>query len=571
MFDTQTAETSTINSVPNRYSQASEEPVLDLKQTSSETESKDISTQNLNNVEQPVVVVENTSDYTDRQLHYMATFSRTPSPVAASEESSEDSCSIHGPPIQECLEKLTEPSVYRSRLDTALSTNSTVIERPPPSMSPRPPSISAVDQLQHDFLMVELQETISNKSEKVTEEKLTDFSPRAEKIAEFSARPEKLTDFSVRPEKLTDFSPRTEKITGFSSRVTKLTDFSPPAEKITDFSECVKKITEISQRSENLIDIYEHKDTIEVARETLSAVTTPDADEDGANGDESNNSNNVSTDKETIIEFKSDDEVEMPCHETEDEPPQCVGICDTLDLIEGVRDTEKQEELVKTSDIDDIFKIAETEVTDDFLESVVRETSRIMEPVVEESRETSTASEAKEEDSVSESASESRDEAIIESLPPPQNLLARDDAISEAEKQPSPIQTPEPMEELVFEQAAPESDSSEINYNNVNKDESDTDREEDRDSVRNIEPTSLGSMDIPPPEIDHIAEGTDQETDSSDFVIPPPGEEDDEGLNNGVDPEEWDESDDSVDSSCVQRVPPTSTPSKFSSMQRILE
>lgn len=497
VFETQTAETSTINSVPNRLSQTSEEPVLDSKQTSSETEFKDISTQNLN-IEQPIVVVENTSDYTDRQLHYMASFSRTPSPVAASDTSSEDSCSLHGPPIQECLEKLTEPSVYQSRLDTALSTNAAVIERPPPSMSPRPPSISQIDQLQHDTLMVELQETISNKSEKITE------------ISEPSA-------------------------------------------------------------------------VFEVIKETPSQLNTPEEDETPAtNGDAgSNYSNNLSTDKETIIEFKSDDEVEMPCHESVEEP-QCVGICDTLDLIEGIA-TEKREPNVKSSvEIDDIFKIAENvEANDDFVESIIRQT-RSMEPVIEENRE-ETASSEPQDDSVSESASESRDEPIAAFIPEPllsfsekkeQDSGSEDEnpgKTSHSEKESetgSAIQTPEPMEELNFEQAAPESEGSEVNFNNLNRDESDTDREDDKDSVKNVEAVSIGtgSIDIPPPEIDHIAEGTDQETDSSDFAIPPPEGEEDEGLNNGVDPEEWDESDDSVDSSCVQRVPlpPTTTPSKFS-------
>lgn len=525
MFETQTAETSTINSVPNRDSQTSEEPVLDSKQTSSETEFKDISTQNLN-IEQPVVVVENTSDYTDRQLHYMATFSRTPSPVAGSDTSSENSCSIQGPAIQECLEKLTEPSVYKSHLDTALSTNSTLVERPAPSMSPRPPSISAQDQLHHDSLMVELQETISNKSEKIIE------------VAETIEQ-------------------------GDMVEISKITQKAVP----------IRQDTVISLERQDTVISLERQDTvIEVVDETASNLATSsfDADEDAqTNGDvESNYSNNVSTDKETIIEFKSDDEVEMPCHETEEEPPPCVGICDTLDLIEGIQcEPKKRGFFTKSSnvcEIDDIFKIAENVegTTDDFLESVIRDTARVMEPVLEDSKEEVTSSEPKD-DSVSESGSELKEDIIP--APQTESLLHDEplDLLKEDETSVSCLPEQDLMEELIFEPRPSKSESFDSNINNV-KDESDTDREEDKDSVKNVEPISIGSsIDIPPPEIDQLAEGstTDQETDSSDFAIPAPPGEEDEALNNGVDPDEWDESedDDSVDSSCVQRVPPTTS------------
>lgn len=170
VYETQTAETSTINSVPNRYSGTSSDNLIDSKPTSSEAEFKDISTQNLN-IEQPIVVVENTSDYTDRQLHYMASFSRTPSPVPGSDSSSDDLHS-NDPPIQESLEKLTEPSVYRSRLNSALSASAVPHDRPSPTVSPRPPSISGMDQLQQELLRAELQETVSQKSFKISADQI---------------------------------------------------------------------------------------------------------------------------------------------------------------------------------------------------------------------------------------------------------------------------------------------------------------------------------------------------------------------------------------------------------------
>nr|CAD7454033.1 unnamed protein product [Timema tahoe] len=71
----------------------------------------------------PVVHVEPVSDDSNggRTLNYMKSFSRTPSPVGMSESSSQDSSM--NPPIYECLERLTEPAIYRSRLNTALSLN----------------------------------------------------------------------------------------------------------------------------------------------------------------------------------------------------------------------------------------------------------------------------------------------------------------------------------------------------------------------------------------------------------------------------------------------------------------
>ncbi|XP_022174685.1 uncharacterized protein LOC111036799 isoform X2 [Myzus persicae] len=121
----------------------------------------------------PVVIVE--MDGTGgRPTQLMTSFSRTPSPVGLSESSSQDSVSaatVAAAPIYECLEKLTEPSVYRSRLNTALSASIQEAiasgDRPPRSLSPRPPP--AAEPVQYASLMEELQKTIGNRLSKHVE------------------------------------------------------------------------------------------------------------------------------------------------------------------------------------------------------------------------------------------------------------------------------------------------------------------------------------------------------------------------------------------------------------------
>lgn len=121
----------------------------------------------------PVVIVEMDSTG-GRPTQLMTSFSRTPSPVGLSESSSQDSVSaaaiavVTAAPIYECLEKLTEPSVYRSRLNTALSASIQEAiassDRPPRSLSPRPPP--AAEPVQYASLMEELQKTIGNRLSK---------------------------------------------------------------------------------------------------------------------------------------------------------------------------------------------------------------------------------------------------------------------------------------------------------------------------------------------------------------------------------------------------------------------
>lgn len=126
----------------------------------------------------PVVIVEIDGTTGGRPAQLMTSFSRTPSPVGLSESSSQDSVSAAtahaasaAAPIYECLEKLTEPSVYRSRLNTALSASiqEAIVsaDRPPRSLSPRPPP--AAEPVQYASLMEELQKTIGNRLSKHVE------------------------------------------------------------------------------------------------------------------------------------------------------------------------------------------------------------------------------------------------------------------------------------------------------------------------------------------------------------------------------------------------------------------
>ncbi|XP_021921514.1 uncharacterized protein LOC110830660 [Zootermopsis nevadensis] len=124
----------------------------------------------------PIVRVEQVSEESngDRSLNYMKSFSRTPSPAALSESSSQDSNT--NLPIYECLERLTEPALYRSRLNTAISLNaesSNIAVSPKPA---RPRSeiftkdrlgivegLDFNDKVQYASLMVELQQTFLSK------------------------------------------------------------------------------------------------------------------------------------------------------------------------------------------------------------------------------------------------------------------------------------------------------------------------------------------------------------------------------------------------------------------------
>ncbi|XP_050537693.1 uncharacterized protein LOC126903530 isoform X2 [Daktulosphaira vitifoliae] len=132
----------------------------------------------------PVVIVE-VDGTGNRPTQLMTSFSRTPSPVGLSESSSQDSMAASGVaavPIYECLEKLTEPSVYRSRLNTALSvgTPDSPVDRPPRSLSPKPPP--AAEPVQYASLMEELQKTIGNRLSKHIESSDERFSAELDDV-----------------------------------------------------------------------------------------------------------------------------------------------------------------------------------------------------------------------------------------------------------------------------------------------------------------------------------------------------------------------------------------------------
>lgn len=184
MYKTSTAESSTGNSAPNRNSAASSDNAIERRKPTStstptptatatpgsEVDFGDVGGSQKVAVEQPLVVVEKTADYTDRQLHYMTSFSRTPSPVPASDTSSENSCSMPAPQPQERLKRVVDQATsnYRARLDSAKSTGAVVADR-------HSPGVSAGEQPQprHDSLTAaDLQETSSQRSFKISADQI---------------------------------------------------------------------------------------------------------------------------------------------------------------------------------------------------------------------------------------------------------------------------------------------------------------------------------------------------------------------------------------------------------------
>ncbi|XP_018335952.1 uncharacterized protein LOC108744590 [Agrilus planipennis] len=125
--------------------------------------------------DKPVVNVEEASDgsgnNSDRKLNYMKSFSRSTSPAVLSASSSQISLCTSQPasvPIYECLEKLTEPSVYRSRLNTALSNRDESechYQAPKPVAALRRPETPQGEKVQYASLMKELQKAIVSKKD----------------------------------------------------------------------------------------------------------------------------------------------------------------------------------------------------------------------------------------------------------------------------------------------------------------------------------------------------------------------------------------------------------------------
>ncbi|XP_076264077.1 uncharacterized protein LOC143198622 isoform X4 [Rhynchophorus ferrugineus] len=114
----------------------------------------------------------------DRKLCHMKSFSRSASPIILSASSSQVSLTNYNPvtanpPIYEYLEKLTEPQIYRSRLNTAVSRKSEEEEDTPQYQAPqsgmmrRVETVSpqVVEPVQYASLMKELQRAIVSKKE----------------------------------------------------------------------------------------------------------------------------------------------------------------------------------------------------------------------------------------------------------------------------------------------------------------------------------------------------------------------------------------------------------------------
>lgn len=121
-------------------------------------------------IDNPVVHVEEASDdsnsNSDRKLGYMKSFSRSASPAPLSASSSQ--LSLNNPPIYECLEKLTEPTIYRSRLNSALSNKDSEeqhYQAPQSVMKRVEASTPQVEKVQYASLMKELQKAIVSKKE----------------------------------------------------------------------------------------------------------------------------------------------------------------------------------------------------------------------------------------------------------------------------------------------------------------------------------------------------------------------------------------------------------------------
>lgn len=127
-------------------------------------------------IDNPVVHIEEASDdstsNSDRKLCYMKSFSRSTSPAILSASSSQLSLNANNPnnpPIYECLEKLTDPTIYRTRLNSALSNKDVEEEHyqaPQPAALRRVESISPnAEKVQYASLMKELQKAITSKKE----------------------------------------------------------------------------------------------------------------------------------------------------------------------------------------------------------------------------------------------------------------------------------------------------------------------------------------------------------------------------------------------------------------------
>lgn len=125
-------------------------------------------------IDNPVVHIEEASDdstsNSDRKLCHMKSFSPSASPLVLSASSSQLSLNQtpQPVPIYECLEKLTNPAIYRQRLNSTLSNksdNEPHYHTPQTIMVRRTTPSPKIETVQYASLMKELQKAIVNKKE----------------------------------------------------------------------------------------------------------------------------------------------------------------------------------------------------------------------------------------------------------------------------------------------------------------------------------------------------------------------------------------------------------------------
>lgn len=585
VYETQTAETSTISSVPNRFSGTSSDNAIDLKPTSSETEFKDISTHNLN-MEQPIVVVENTADYTDRQLHYMTSFSRTPSPVPASESSSEDLHS-NGHLVQEITDKFSDSSACRPRHNSTLSASTVSRDQPFSTVSPRPPSISGIDQLQQELLKADLQDTVSQKSFKISADQI--FIPLKDEIV-IRVKDEV---FVIPKSPRISPAPEAEKMQTSASSETKQTcvDMNPqPESEIASTSVSTPTPVVIEKESDKvdislfLLSQVEAKLDIppKMERPSLPEIvhalhkesrTSPREIQPKypSSPKESQLENRKPSLQNVVEQYLSSSACESELVLVNEKSDSIPSPTDSDTISSPVLERQDQFERQNTVIAKDITlpsPVLERQPKFDRQDTVVEQKPCMPSPVQErqsqierqdailspredqsfeppsfelEAVDTLVHETAKEDVELSDSNNSSTDKETIEYLS--NNGKCAGTLAQDKNENISPCDTPDLIEGIML-QSNSEFGNKIDNIFRIAEDPRIEER--DREDAKLFD-TEKQTSDIPLTEMDAAM-----------FSNIPPPEETDE--TNGVDPDEWEESDDdSIDSSCVRRVPPPST------------
>lgn len=585
VYETQTAETSTISSVPNRFSGTSSDNVVDLKPTSSETEFKDISTQNLN-MEQPIVVVENTADYTDRQLHYMTSFSRTPSPVPASESSSEDLHS-NGPSVQEIPEKFSGSSACRSRHNSTLSTSAVSRDQSFSTVSPRPPSISGIDQLQQELLKANLQDTVSQKSFKISADQI--FIPLKDEIV-IRVKDEV---FVIPKSPRLSPAPEAEKMQTSASSESSQTcvDLNPQPESGIAPTAVSKPTPVVTEKEYNKVDTslvlssqVEAKLDIppKVERPSLpeivhaihkESLTSPrDIQSKYPSSPKESQSENRKPSLQNVVEqYLSSSAWEselVPVHEKSDSVPSPMDSYTISSPVLERQDQFERQETVVAKDMTLPSPVLERQPKFDRQDTIVEQKPYLPSPVQErqsqierqdailspredqsfeppslelEAVDTLVHETAKEDGELSDSNNSSTDKETIEYLS--NNGKCAETLTQDNNEIVSTCDTPDLIEGIML-QSNNEFGNEIDNIFRIAEDPRIAERDREDAELFDVEKQT---SDIPPTDMDAAM-----------FSNIPPPEETDE--TNGVDPDEWEESDDdSIDSNCVRRVPTPST------------